>query len=171
MNIGLDLDDTCNYWYALYLQRFGQPKDDYEITRNVQRVLSKDRDFWLSLPVKHRPDFKVKLYCTKRVSKKAWTKKWLELNDFDDAPVYQVFSQTKNKADLIKGRVDVFIDDSISNFIQLNLSGVPCLLMDSEYNQSWGPIARIYSLEEDEIRYTYNMFMETEMYSNFKKLL
>lgn len=43
MNIGLDLDDTCNYWYELYLQRFGQPKDDYEITRNVQQILSKDR--------------------------------------------------------------------------------------------------------------------------------
>lgn len=171
MRIGLDLDDTCNYWYFRYLELFGKPKDEYEITRNVQRKLSKDRDFWLSLPVKHKPDFKVTLYCTKRVNKKAWTKRWLEEHNFDAAPVYQVFSQDKNKADLIKGRVDVFIDDSVSNFIQMNLAGVPCLLMDSECNQDWGPIGRVYSLQEEEIREVYKMFMETEMFSKFKNLL
>ena len=35
----------------------------------------------------------------------------------------------RNKADFIKGRVDVFIDDSVSNFIAMNLAGVPCFVV------------------------------------------
>ena len=170
LRIGLDCDDTCNYWYSLYLKRFGQPKNDHVITKHVHNILSKDREFWLNLPVKHRPDFQVTLYCTKRVNPKAWTKKWLEDNDYPKAPIYQVFCQTKNKADLIKGRVDVFIDDSVSNFKAMNLAGVPCLLMDSESNQDWGPIGRVYSLREAEIEEVYYLFMET-VFHNFKNLL
>ena len=170
LRIGLDCDDTCNYWYEYYVKRFGPPKDNTTITRHVERILKKDRDFWLNLPVKNRPDFDVILYCTKRVNPKAWTRKWLEDNDFPIAPIYQAYTQSKNKADLIKGRVDVFIDDSITNFILLNLSGVPCLLMDSPNNQSWGPIGRVYSLREAEIEEVYELFMNT-VFPNFRNLL
>lgn len=170
LKIGLDCDDTCNYWYKCYLERFGTPKNDYVVTKNVKRVLSKDRDFWLNLPVKHKPNFKVTLYCTKRVNPKAWTKRWLNDNTYPEAPIYQVICQTKNKADLIKGRVDVFVDDSISNFIAMNKAGVPCLLMDSENNQDWGPIGRIYSLDKDEIEESFHIFKEF-IFPNFNNLL
>lgn len=170
LRIGLDCDDTCNYWYKCYLERFGTPKTDAIITKHVQRDLIKDRDFWLTLPVKHIPDFDVTLYCTKRVNPKSWTKKWLEDHHYPKAPVYQVIYQHKNKASVIKGRVDVFIDDSVHNFIEMNLSGVPCLLMDSENNQHWGPIGRIYSLNREEIEETYQLFMDT-VFPNFKNLL
>lgn len=170
LRIGLDCDDTINYWYKCYLDRFGQPKDDFIITRHVQRDLKRDKDFWINLPIKHFPDFKVTLYCTKRVNPKSWTREWLEKHNYPKAPIYQVVSQTKNKADVIKGKVDVFIDDSISNFIKMNLAGVPCLLMDSDNNQSWGPIGRIYTLQESEIEEAYLLFMET-FFPNFKDLL
>ena len=170
LRIGLDCDDTCNFWYEYYLKRFGTPKDDATITRNVTRVLRKDRDFWLNLPVKHRPDFDVALYCTKRVNPKSWTKKWLEDNNFPKAPIYQVVSQNKNKADVIRGRVDVFIDDSVKNFIALNLAGIPCLLMDTPGNEWWGPIGRVYSLQESEIQEVYDLFMTT-VFPNFRNLL
>lgn len=156
LRIGCDLDDTVNVWMDIYLDRFGEPKNDYEITRNVQRVLSKDRLFWLSLPIKHRPDFEVTLFCTKRVNPKRWTKKWLKDNDISaSAPVYQMYTQGGNKARMIKGRVDVFIDDSVKNFEDLNNSGVPCLLMDSPYNQHYDTPLRIYSLQYDEIARVY----------------
>lgn len=170
LRIGLDCDDTCNYWWDLYIDRFGQPKCDSVVTKHVQRVLKHDRQWWLDLPVKHRPDFPVTLYCTKRVIPKTWTRRWLEDHNFPIAPIYQVYLQSKNKADVIKGRVDVFIDDSITNFIEMNLAGVPCLLMDSPGNQSWGPIGRVYSLCEDEIEEVYNLFMQT-VFPNFKALL
>ena len=64
--------------------------------------------------------------------------------------------------------MDVFVDDSVSNFIQMNLSGVPCLLMDSDDNQDWGPYGRVYSLNREHIEDTYDLFMNT-VYPQFKE--
>lgn len=170
LKIGLDLDDTIFDFYNYYINRFGNPKSDYEITKNVQRVLSKDRNFWLNQPLINYPNFDVTLYCTKRVHSKYWTKKQLEINNLPKAPIYQIFTQSANKADKIKGKVDVFIDDSISNMIQMNLSGLPCLLIDAPHNQSWGPIGRIYSLNIEEIEDVYELFIKT-IFNNFRNLL
>lgn len=170
LKVGLDIDDTLCNFIDTYLNKFGNPKEDCEITRNVEKILKKDKNFWLSLPVINYLNFEPTLYCTKRVNNKAWTKKWLETNGFPNKPVYQVYYQHGNKADFIKGRVDVFIDDSVSNFIKMNLTGVPCLLLDKEYNQDWGPIGRIYSLGINEIENTYDLFMQT-VFHNFKNLL
>jgi hypothetical protein len=124
----------------------------------------------MSLPVINYLNFEPTLYCTKRVICKTWTKQWLSENGFPDKPVYQVACQCRNKADFVKGKVDVFVDDSVTNFIQMNLSGVPCLLLDKDYNQDWGPIGRIYSLDINEIEDAYDLFMST-IFPNFKNLL
>ena len=171
MRIGLDLDGTVDDFMNPYLERFGNPKKDSEITKNVMQILSKDRDFWLSLPVLRYIDFIPELYCTKRVNPKQWTRKWLIEHGFPNRPIYQMYYQHGNKATMIKGRVDVFVDDSISNFIKLNLSGVPCLLIDQPDNQEWGPVGRIYSLNKEEIIDAYNLFIDTGMFDNFKNLL
>ena len=170
LKIGFDLDDTINSWYPCYLKRFGQPKNDYEITKNVQRILKHDKQFWLDLPLKNMPDFQPTLFCTARVIPKSWTKRWLEEHNIPMAPVYQKYGYAGSKAPLIKGRVDVFVEDSLKNFIDLNLNGIPCLLIDSPANQQWGPIGRIFSLNYDEIEEAYNLFMET-VFPNFKNLL
>lgn len=170
LRIGLDLDDTINYWWSEYIKRFGLPKNDYEIIRNLQRKLKKDKEFWLNLPLKHYPDFEAELFCTKRIIPKTWSREYLIKHDIKVKPIYQQWYQYGKKSTLIKGKVDVFIDDSISNFIELNLSGVPCLLMDSENNQYWGSIGRIYSLEYEHIEKNYKLFMET-IFNDFKKLL
>lgn len=170
LRIGLDLDDTVCNFLDVYLERFGIPKEDYEITKNVQRVLRTDKDFWINLPVINRPDFTPTLYCTKRVNSKEWSKQFLKKNNIPLAPIYQVLCQTSSKAPRIKGRVDVFIDDSITNFIDLNMQGVPCLLIDGKHNQKWGPIGRVFNLEKEEIEYCYSLFMET-MFPYFRDIL
>ena len=171
MRIGLDLDGTVDDFMNPYLERFGKPKKDTEITKNVQQILSKDRNFWLNLPVLRHIDFVPELYCTKRVNPKQWTRKWLIEHGFPNRPIYQMYYQHGNKANMIKGRVDVFVDDSISNFIKLNLSGVPCLLIDQPDNQEWGPIGRIFTLNKQEIIDAYNLFIDTGMFDNFRNLL
>ena len=171
MRIGLDLDGTVDDFMNPYLERFGKPKKDTEITKNVQQILSKDRNFWLNLPVLRHIDFIPELYCTKRVNPKQWTRKWLIEHGFPNRPIYQMYYQHGNKANMIKGRVDVFIDDSISNFIKLNLSGVPCLLIDQPDNQDWGPIGRIFTLNKQEIIDAYNLFIDTGVFDNFRNLL
>lgn len=170
LRCGLDLDDTIFSFMRPYLDRFGTPKEDSEITRNVHKVLKYDKEFWLNQPVINRPNFEVTLYCTKRIHNKNWTKQQLEINNLPIAPIYQVYSQSSSKAPRIKGRVDVFIEDSISNFIDLNKKGIPCLLIDSPFNQSWGPIGRIYNLDYDSICEAYELFMLT-IFPNFKNLI
>lgn len=170
LKIGLDIDDTVCDFIGPYLQRFGIPKRDSDITKNVSRILIKDKNFWINLPVIHRPNFMPALYCTKRVNPKTWSKEFLKNNDLPLAPIYQVMSQTSGKSFRIKGRVDVFIDDSISNFIELNSNGVPCLLMNSKGNQDWGPIGRVYSLNKEEIEECYYLFMST-MFDYFKDIV
>ena len=170
LRIGLDLDQVIFDFINPYIARFGLPKDDYEITKNVQRVLIKDKSFWINQPLINYPNFDVALYCTKRVHNKNWTKEQLRIHNLPKAPIYQVYLQSANKADKIKGKVDLFIDDSISNMIQMNLSGLPCLLFNADNNQEWGPIGRIYSLDKDEIEDTLHLFKQT-IFPYFKELI
>lgn len=88
-------------------------------------------------------------------------------NGYPSKPVYQVLCQRANKARYIKGRVDIFIDDSVSNFIQMNLAGLPCLLIASESNEKWGPYGKIYSLDKEEIEYGYECIKESEDFNNY----
>lgn len=167
----LDLDDTVNFWYSPYLDRFGIPKDDYEITRNVFQTLRKDKDFWLTLPIKHRPNFNVWCYTTARVIQKDWIKEYIQIMNLPDAPVYQVFGCHLSKVpQLRKSKCDCHVDDSLKHFIEANLAGIPTLLMDSPSNQSFGPIGRVYSLDKDELEDTYHLFKET-IFPYFKELV
>lgn len=172
LRIGLDIDGTIADFDGGYLKRFGKwPNYDWAITRNVEHILIKEREFWLGLPVLRRPNFTPKLYCSARVNKKIWTKKYLSDNKLPNSPLYQLPGYHISKAKTLKGRVDVFIEDSLKNFIDLNLHGIPCLLIDSPKNEEWGPICRIYSLDYNEIEDAYNLAVESDIFSNFKSLL
>lgn len=170
LRISCDLDDTINYWMFPYLQRFGTPKNDFEITKNVRAKLMKDKEFWMTLPIKNRPNFIPVQYTTARIIPKQWIKQFIKENGLPNVPVYQVRGVSLSKAKMLKGRVDLHIDDSIKVFKDLNSKGIPCLLIDSPYNREWGPIGRVYSLDIDEIIEAYNLFMDTVFYK-FKQLL
>lgn len=154
------MDDTIAGFWQEYCHRFNTNRypnrlREEVITRKVQRVLRKDKDFWVNLPKINDINFEPALYCTKRVNNKAWTKEWLSKNGFPNKPVYQIYSQTKNKADLIKGRVDVFIDDSLVNVLQMNAAGVPTLL----YGRTNPQCVSVFSLDLDEICKAYKELM------------
>ena len=92
MRIALDIDDVLARFMQAYCDRFETDKypkrlESKIITRNVHQKLQHDREFWLSLEVKHRPNFIPELYCTKRVNPKEYTKKWLEINGFPKRPM------------------------------------------------------------------------------------
>lgn len=167
LRIGIDIDNCIANFDLGYLNRFGKfPKCDWAITRNVNNILIHERDFWLNLPVLRVPNFQPKLFCSARVNNRRWTKQYL-LNLGLSSPLFQVNGYHLSKAPVLKGRVDVFIDDSLKNFIDLNLHGIPCLLMDSPANRNFGPVGRIYSLNKDEIEEAYSLFMET-VFDDFK---
>ncbi len=161
LRIGLDIDGTIADFDSAYLNRFKKwPKYNWAISRNVEHILIKERDFWLNLPILRMPNFTPRLYCSSRVNNKRWTKKYLKDNGFPDAFLYQIPGYKLSKYEILKGRVDVFIEDSLKNFIDLNSKGIPCLLIDSPSNQDWGPIGRIYNLNYDEIEQAYYIFNE-----------
>lgn len=169
--ISLDLDGCICEFYRPYIERFGIPKKDNEISKNIYKVLSKDRDFWLNLPVINRPTFEVHQYTTARSIPKAWIKKYLEDNAMPKAPIYQLLNYYLSKVPRIKmGGCNLHIDDSLRVFIDCNLNGIPCLLMDNPANQDWGPIGRIYSLDKDEVEDCYHLYMNT-MFPYFKEIL
>ena len=157
IRIGLDIDELLSDFMGAYLQKFGKPSCDYEITKNVQN-LKNDKGFWESLPKLRSIDFTPTLYCTKRINPKQYTKNWLKENNIPLAPVYQMYYQKGDKSRMIKGRVDIFVDDSPSNFIQINKAGIPCLLMDSPYNQDFKTDLRITDLTYQNILNKYNEF-------------
>lgn len=164
MRIGLDIDDCLADFWGAYCQYFdvkNNPKmlEDHIITRNVQQILSKDKDFWLNLEVINFPDFVPELYCTKRVNNKAWTREWLKRNGFPDRPIYQMVYQRGNKADMIKGRVDVFIDDSLTNVLNCQKSGLPALVYHTDKTSDF-PMYKVFSITRSEIEDAYYIMQE-----------
>lgn len=167
LRIGLDIDDTICSFTRGYLKRFKKwPKHDWAITRNVENILKHERDFWINLEIINVPDFRPRLYCSSRVNSRRWTREFLRRNNLPSSPLYQIPGYKISKADVLKGKVDVFIDDSIHNFIDLNSKGVPCLLMNSDFNKEWKFGGRIYSLKYNEIINEYNDFIKN-IFPNF----
>ena len=172
LRVGFDLDDTIFGFSEGYLKRFKHfPKYDWAITRNVTNILIHEREFWVNLPVIRRPNFEPKLYCSSRVNRKAWTKKALEINDLPNSPLYQVPGYHIPKSRYIKGRVDVFIEDSPHQWKALNMAGIPCLLIDGNNNQEYGPVLKIYSLDYNEIEDAYYLGKEYGIFNDFNKFL
>lgn len=164
LRIALDLDDCIFDFLGEYKKKFKADKnprvmENAVITKNVCK-LRLDKEFWENLPVIERPNFEPHIYCTKRINPKSYTRNCLIKNDLPVKPIYQVYTQSRNKADLIKGRCDVLIDDSVNNVLACIRSGVPALLIDRPHNQWWGPMYRIYGLDVYEIEDAYNYLIK-----------
>lgn len=172
LKISVDLDGTIFEWNNHYISKFGTPKTDLEITRNVVGPLRKDKSFWLSQPIINEINFIPHCYCTARVIRKEWIQEQLFIiNNYPKAPIYQVRGVSLSKYPQLKrSGAQVHIDDSLKVFIDLNKKGVPCLLIDSPFNQSWGAVGRIFSLDKYEIEDAYYLFKRT-IFPNFKDLL
>ena len=171
LKVSMDLDGCLCDFYGAYYSKFGKPEKDSTITKNVQTVLLKDKDFWLNLPVLNKLDWVPKQYTTARIIPKQWIKEYLAKELFPKAPIYQIYGYGLSKYRKIKmGSCHLHIDDSLSVFKDLNSKGIPCLLLDSPNNQSWGPIGRIYTLNKEEVEDTYWLFKET-MFPYFNELI
>ena len=127
LKVGSDIDGVLAGFWSEYVKRFGVTTDNI-ITKNCENVLKYDKEFWTTLPLLRRPDFEFTLYCTKRVNPKSYIKEWIIKNDLPNVPIYRQICQCASKAPMIKGRVDVFIEDSVSNFLDLNKKGITSII-------------------------------------------
>lgn len=171
LKISCDIDGVLADFYGPYLKRFGEPDKDSTITKNVNTILAKDKEFWMNLPVLNELSWTPKQYTTARVIRKQWIKEYLAKEKFPKAPVYQIYGYGLSKYSKVRmGGCHLHVDDSISVFKDLNSKGVPCLLLDTPNNREWGPIGRIYTLDREEIEETYQLFKST-LFPYFKELL
>lgn len=123
---------------------------DKRFVDNIHKV-DNDVEFWLTIPKLIEPSdikFKISGYCTARNISKKVTELWLRNNGFPDKPVYSV-GLGKSKVEVLKEvGCDIFIDDSESNFNELNNNGVLCYLMTRSHNLNVNTPLRVNSLEE-----------------------
>ena len=156
LKISLDLDGVIFEWNDYYNSIFGQSKSDEEVTKNVRKLV-RDKEFWLNQPLIRKPDFIPSSFCTARINSKSLIKEQLKKNGLGGIDVYQVHGYSLSKAPQIKrSGADVHVDDSLSVYKDLTSKGIPCLLLDTPYNQHFQTKARIYSLNYKEIEETYN---------------
>lgn len=160
MRIALDIDDVLADFMGAYKEYYHTDKfpnrlQSARITRNVQ-LLRKNKKFWTSLRVLNQLDFEPELYCTKRINPKRYTKQWLSSNGYPNKPVYQIYIQGFNKAERIKGKCDVLIDDSVRNVLQAINYGLPAILYSTPENEGFDYPYRITSLKYHEIERVYN---------------
>ena len=162
LKIALDLDDTIFDFFGEYKKMFPGKKNlvDSTITKNVYK-LKRNKSFWENLPLIEKPDFEPYIYATKRINSKNYTRNCLIKHELPIKPIYQMYYQKGNKADMIKGKCDVLIDDSITNVMQAINSGLPALIIDRPHNQNGSPVFRIYNLDYKEILDAYELELQT----------
>lgn len=160
LRIALDLDDTVFGFYEAYNKKFPGQTTERAITKNVFK-LRHNKEFWENLPLLEKPNFEPAIYATKRINPKSYTRNCLLKHGLPIKPIYQMVLQQGNKADMIKGKCDVLIDDSVSNVNKAIKSGLPALLIDRPHNQNGDPVFRIYSLDIEEIKEAYKLELET----------
>jgi uncharacterized HAD superfamily protein len=147
VKIGLDIDEVLCDWVKGWTEKFGyaQPINwhfSYENKKHFEELQTslELEEFYLSLPRKVEPielPFEPHCYITSRSIDVEITKRWLQNNGFPTAPVYSVgFGESKVQV-AIDARIDIFVDDSFTNFVELNNAGICTFLMDAPHNQKY----------------------------------
>ena len=160
IRIALDLDDTIFDFLGAYQEVFPGEKNliSSNITKNVCK-LKKDKRFWENLPLLEMPNFEPCIYATKRINSKVYTRNCLNRHGLPIKPIYQMVYQFGNKVDMIKGRCDVLIDDSVFNCYQALKVGFPAILITRPHNIDSDYPYRINRLDLDEIMAVYNSIL------------
>lgn len=160
IRIALDLDDTIFDFIGAYRNLFPGDKDLKEpsITKNVLS-LRRDKKFWEGLPLLEMPNFEPCIYATKRINSKVYTRNCLHRHGLPIKPIYQIYTQRGNKADIIKGRCDVLVDDSVFNCYQALEVGFPAILITRPHNMHSDYPYRISKLDIEEILEVYKQIV------------
>lgn len=158
--IGLDIDEViCNFvkgWHdkwgtdpAPEWWNYHRGMSSYFKQMDDDRTLN---EFYLSLEPKISPTdipFEPHCYVTSRPVDTAITERWLDKNGFPAVKVYTV-PMGASKVDVLKkAGVDIFVDDSFANFIELNKAGICTFLMDASHNRRYSVgYKRLMSLKD-----------------------
>ena len=156
MKIYLDIDDVIYNWHESYAKRFNCaiPKrwSKSQVMKDRLSILSKEKEFWLTLGIKNKPNFKPAGFVSARGIPKSWTVESLKINDIPGRSNVHQVHWGESKIEVLKFLgCDIFIDDKYETFKECHKNGIFCLLMDAPHNQRVKTKYRIYDLNIDNI--------------------
>lgn len=144
--IGLDIDeviaDFTGAWYKMYPDVQHHPTSwsyDRKMTErfNVMREENKLDEFYLNIEPLIKPEelvFEPECYITSRPVSKEITEKWLDNNGFPTRPVYSVDVKESKVKVARDSNIEIFIEDSFTNFVDLNKNGIFTFLLTKPHN-------------------------------------
>ena len=160
-NIILDIDDVIFGFQEGYAKRFNTRMQKHWSNSNLMKrrlsCLKKEKDFWLTLPVKNVPNFQPKGFVSARSITKSWTIESLRINSIPGRSNVNQVPWGQSKIKVLKDLdCDIFIDDKYETFKECHKNGIFCLLMDASHNQRYSTQYRIYDLDIKSIMSFYN---------------
>lgn len=140
----LDLDGVVVDFETSFLEYFNLPDysptdwNDWRFRENIH-LIKDNNDFWLSCKPLIKPEdivYPITGYCTSRACSNEVILEWLKKNSFPICEIINV-GFDKTKVDALKGKCDIFLDDSIRNFMDLNSEGIKTYLMTRPHNKKY----------------------------------
>jgi hypothetical protein len=159
--IGLDVDgviaDFSGSWNKLYPEISATPTSwyfDRKVGMRIDEMREKNLldEFYLNIEPLVKPEelpFEPHCYITSRPVSKEVTEKWLDKYNFPGKPVINVELLGSKVDAAINAGIEIFIDDSYENFIELNNNGVFTYLFTAPWNTRYNiGHMRLNSLKE-----------------------
>jgi len=147
--IGLDIDcvlaDFVKAWSDLFDDVSSEPLSWYMDRNMKERFAEMDKngeleDFYLHIPPLIKPEdipFEPHCYITSRPVNGGITEKWLDKHGFPRRKVYTV-GLMQSKVEVAKeAGVEIFVDDSFDNFVDLNNNNIFTYLYDAPWNRKF----------------------------------
>ena len=143
--IGLDIDEVLADWLGAWRELHGITDEptSWWFDRNLMKKFDEMAeagtldDFYLGLkPIITPMDipFEPHCYITSRPVSTEISERWLDMHGF---PAKPVFTTTKERTKVVIAKeqgLDMFVDDSFTNFRNLNEAGICTFLMDRPHN-------------------------------------
>lgn len=158
IKVGLDIDEVLADWVGAWCRKYGLELPtawyfDPLIGQRFDDLIQSGEinDFYLSLQPKTRPQdvpFIPHCYVTSRPVDTPVTEQWLAKHGYPSAPVYTVPMGSSKVEAIHASGCNVFVDDHVKNYNQINDSGISCFLFDAPHNRECYGANRIYSLKD-----------------------
>lgn len=141
----LDIDGILADYESHFLDKLNLPThhptdwNDYRFRDGFDKI-KQDEQFWLTIPKLIEPrdiSYPIEGYCTSRPISNEVTQQWLNENGFPKGELINVGIDGNLKSQALKDKCDVFIDDSIKNFVDLHNNGITCFLKTRPHNEKY----------------------------------
>jgi hypothetical protein len=147
--IGLDIDgvlaDWTGAWAKVFPELSATPASWY-FDRVVGKRFQAMRDagtldeFYLNLEPLMKPEdipFEPHCYITSRPVSKEISEQWLDKHGFPSKPVYTIDLKMSKVQVAKNAEIEIFIDDSFENFVELNNAGICTYLYTASWNKKY----------------------------------